>query len=145
MNASNPLLDLQSAAGPAVPARPSAALVNRDAAVRVSLKFLFEAAGFGVRAFASGRGLMASSAGRAADCFVLDHAPRAPDGLHLARRLRARGLRAPILLTTDFPCSALEVLVGAIERVILAPTIDDALIRRLLEMIETDRRLRKTT
>ena len=138
-------LDLPRQARPTAPARPSVALVNDDAAVRMSLKFLFEAAGFGVRAYTGERGLMASTPARAAECFVLDHRPRGLNGLALGRRLRKLGLGAPIVVTTGFPCAALEILAKAIDRVIVTPSIDEALIQRLLKMIDFERSLRTTT
>jgi DNA-binding NtrC family response regulator len=114
---------------------PKACVVNDDAAVLVSLKFVLKAAGFKVRAFGHGRALMASPWLRIADCFVLDHRPRSQDGLGLAKRLRALGLAAPIVLTTGFRCGVLETYAGVIENVIPASGVDEELIQRLLAMI----------
>lgn len=121
--------------------RPRACLVNDDEAVLVSLKFLFKAAGFEVRAFTSGQSLLASPWLRRADCFVLDHRPRGPDGLDLARRLRSLGLSAPIVLTTGFRCGALETVAGAGDRLIVTPRLDEDSIRDLMREIGD---LRKT-
>jgi FixJ family two-component response regulator len=127
-------------------ARPKVCLVNDDDAVLISLKFLFRASGFEVRAFANGRGLLASPALRRADCFVLDHKPRGFDGLDLARKIRSLGLSAPVVLTTGFRCGALESLVGAADRVIAAPRVDEELIERLVCGIEERRaHLRRVT
>jgi len=127
--------------------RLKACVVSDDAAVLASLKFLLKTAGFNVRVFASGRGLLASSWLRAADCFVLDHRPRDQDGLRLAKRLRTLGLVAPIVLTTGFRCGVLETYAGAVDKVIAASRIDDDLIQGLLAMIARGRGagLRKTT
>ncbi len=127
-----------------VTSRPKVSVVNDDAAVLISLRFLFQSAGFDARGYANGRSLLASPLKGAADCFVLDHKPRGPDGLDLARRLRRLGLRAPIVLTTGFRCVALETLASAAELVIAAPRVDEETIRQLVGMIE-ERRLRKTT
>jgi DNA-binding NtrC family response regulator len=127
---SDPCLPWASAA-----LRPKTCVVNDDAAVLVSLRFLFKTAGFDVRAFASGKGLLASPWLRSADCFVLDHRPRGQDGLRLAKRLRALGLVAPIVLTTGFRCGVLETYAGAVEKVIPASRVDEDLIRRLLALI----------
>lgn len=116
-------------------ARPKACVVYDDAAVLVSLKFLLQAAGFKVRAFEHGRMLLASPWLRIADCFVLDHRPRGQDGLGLAKRLRALGHVAPIVLTTGFRCGELESYAGAVENVIAASRVDEELIRRLQIMI----------
>ena len=120
-------------------ARPRVCVVNDDDAVLVSLKFLFSAAGFEVRAFANGKGLLASTALRRADCFVLDHKPRGGDGLDLARKLRSLRLSAPIVLTTGFRCIALESLAGGADQVIVTPRVDEELIQRLVRGIEEQR------
>jgi len=120
-------------------ARPRVCVVNDDDAVLVSLKFLFSAAGFEVRAFANGKGLLASTALRRADCFVLDHKPRGHDGLDLARKLRSLRLSAPIVLTTGFRCIALESLAGGADQVIVTPRVDEDLIQRLVRGIEEQR------
>ena len=120
-------------------ARPRVCAVNDDDAVLVSLKFLFGTAGFEVRAFANGRGLLASTALRRANCFVLDHKPRSRDGLELARKLRSLGLGAPIVLTTGFRCIALESLACGADQVIVTPRVDEDLIQRLVRGIEEQR------
>lgn len=120
-------------------APPKVCLVNDDDAVLVSLKFLFQSAGFVTRAYASGKSLLASALARRADCFVLDHKPRGLDGLNLARRLRNRGIGAPIVLTTGFRCGALETVVGAFDQVIATPRVDEDLIQHLLVSIEQAR------
>ncbi len=144
MTAANLLLPDPSIRLASAPLRPRACVVNDDAAVLVSLKFLFKTAGFDVRAFASGKGLLASPWLRGADCFVLDHRPRGQDGLRLAKRLRALGLAAPIVLTTGFRCGVLETYAGAVEMVIPASRVDEELIQRLLAMIAQTRGLRET-
>ena len=136
----NRISDLALYPSPAVDsARPRVCVVNDDDAVLVSLKFLFRAAGFEVRAFANGKGLLASTALRRADCFVLDHKPRGCDGLDLARKLRSLRLSAPIVLTTGFRCIALESLVNGADLVIVTPRVDEELIQVLVRGIEEQR------
>jgi two-component system response regulator FixJ len=147
MSAASPLYDLDAAPGAA---RLRLCVVNEDAAVLGSLKFVFQAAGFQVSSYPSGAQLLASSSLSGADGFVLDHRPRGVDGLDLARRLRALGLRAPILLTTGIRCGPLEAFASAVERVIPAPRVDEESLDRFVRMIEETRRrrgrgLRKTT
>jgi CheY-like chemotaxis protein len=145
MSAACPFYDTDVAPGAA---RLRLCVVNDDAAVLGSLTFVFQTAGFDVSPYASGAELLASSSLRGADGFVLDHRPRSVDGLDLARRLRALGLRAPILLTTGIRCGALETFAGAVERVIPAPRVDEESLGRFLAMIEETRaaarRLRKS-
>ena len=135
MAAANPLISDPSPRLAGAPPRPRACVVNDDAAVLVSLKFLLDTAGFEVRAFAGGKGLLSSPWLRTADCFVLDHRPRSQDGLRLAKRLRALGLAAPIVLTTGFRCGVLETYAGAVENVIAASGVDERLIQQLQLMI----------
>ena len=135
MAAANPLPLDPSVDRAVVAPRPKACVVNDDAAVLVSLKFLLKTAGFNVRAFGHGRALLASPWLRIADCFVLDHRPRSQDGLRLAKRLRALGLAAPIVLTTGFRCGVLETYAGAVENVIAASGVDEGLIQQLQLMI----------
>jgi len=139
MGASNRLRSIEGSPSEIFSERPRVCVVNDDRAVRVSLKFVFRAADFDVRAFTSGRGLIASPATRIADCFVLDHKPRGADGLQLARRLRRIGLSAPIVLTTGFRCAPFDMLASNIEAVIPAVRVDEELIQRLLVMIAAAR------
>ena len=74
---------------------------------------------------------------------MLDHRPRGVDGLELARRLRARGLRAPILLTIGIRCGVLESYASAMQRLIAAPRVDDESIAELVRMIEETRNPRE--
>jgi two-component system response regulator FixJ len=121
-----------------------ARVLNDDPAVLVSLRFLFQSAGFSARGYGSGASLLASPLTGSADCFVLDHKPRGPDGLDLARKLRQLGLRAPIVLTTGFRCAALEARAGALDQVFAAPRVDEAMIQHLTGLIPKGR-LRKST
>jgi FixJ family two-component response regulator len=137
MAAAIPHLDLAPRPqGGGLQKRPRVCVVNDDGAVLISLKFLLATAGFEVRAFASGRGLLASPAMRRAQVFVLDHRPRGPDALDLARRLRRLGLSAPIVLTTGFRCGVLETVAGAFEPIYVTPRVDEALIQDLLQRVD---------
>src|SRR5262249_19098663 len=58
------------------------------------------AAGVWVAGAAAGGGALAAAERKAPDVIVLDVAMPAPDGLAVARRLRAKGLPTPILMLT---------------------------------------------
>ena len=58
------------------------------------------AEGFEVTVAADGGGALAAAERHAPDVIVLDVAMPAPDGLAVARRMRARGLPTPILMLT---------------------------------------------
>ena len=139
MAAANRIWNEQRPPPDKVVARPRVCVVNDDRAVLGSLRFVFEAANCEVRAFTSGRGLLASPAARGADCFVLDHRPRGPDGLKLARRLRSLGYSGPIVLTTGFRCAPLETMASSVEGVIPTGSLDEELIQSLLAKISETR------
>ena len=115
--------------------KPTASVVNSDAAVLVSLDFLLKTAGFNVCAYPSAEKLLTAQCAGAAQCFILDHGPRGPNGLGLARVLRSRGLHAPVVLTTGYRCSAFEAYARGLEPVIVTQRVDEDVIRRLIVMI----------
>jgi FixJ family two-component response regulator len=147
MAATNPLLTAIAFGYGKTEPKPQLCVVHDDAAVRISLKFVFGANGFDVRGFATGDELLNWRALSEAEGFVLDHKPRGTDGIELGRRLRARGNRAPIVLTTGFRCAALETAVGSGDFLLATPGVDEELIGRLSAIIDARRhmRLRKTT
>ena len=142
MAATNPLLPSLSFGYGRTEPKPQLCVVNDDAAVRVSLKFVFGANGFDVRGFSTGEELLNWRALNAVEGFVLDHKPRGTDGLDLARRLRTKGQRAPIVLTTGFRCSAFETFAGNLDFLIAAPGVDEELIGRLGAIIDARRHMR---
>lgn len=75
------------------------AIIDDDLAVRASLQFLTEAAGFPAEVFASA-GEFLQADGHDFACLILDHHMPNMTGLQLAKKLRDDGLGIPILLIT---------------------------------------------
>jgi two-component system response regulator FixJ len=109
------------------------AVVDDDEAVRESLRFLLETAGFRVETFASAAQFLQLAAHQTLSCLLLDqHMPQLT-GLDLLRELRRRGEWLPVALMTGSPSPELARRakeLGAVE-VIEKPLADDALLRFL--------------
>jgi two-component system, LuxR family, response regulator FixJ len=78
----------------------SVSVVDDDGDVLTSLKFLLETEGFRVSTFRSGAELLNSTAGKQADCFVIDYKMSHMNGIDLAGHLRDRNQGTPIILIT---------------------------------------------
>lgn len=110
--------------------RPVVAVVDDDEAVRDSLCFLLETAGFEVVTFASAdQFLAAPSGGRT--CLLVDQNMPKLTGLELLRRLRERGCGLSVALMTGSPSPELtrraQELGAAV--VMEKPLHDDVLLR----------------
>jgi two-component system response regulator MprA len=75
-------------------------VVDDDPPLRRMLERTLAAEGFEVTVAADGGGALAAAERYAPDVIVLDVAMPAPDGLAVARRMRAKGLPTPILMLT---------------------------------------------
>lgn len=82
------------------------ALIDDDQAVRESLQFLLELTGHVVEAFASAPAFLQVEASEFA-CLITDHHMPEMTGLELIKRLRAEGVRIPVLLITADPSPAM--------------------------------------
>ncbi len=78
-------------------------VVDDDAAVRDSLRFLLEAAGFSVVTFPSAGAFLAADNSYALTCLLLDHHMPQTTGLDLLRQLRQSGRDLPVALMTGSP------------------------------------------
>lgn len=90
------------------------AVVDDDEAVLHSSQFLLELEGHTVEPFRSGGDFLNAVDGNSFDCLILDHHMPNLTGLEVARRLRTRGERLPILLmsgamTADIRSRATEI------------------------------------
>ncbi len=95
-------------------ASPRIAIVDDDAAVRESLRFLLEVSGFAVDTFASAaefqtRRPLANPGG-----IILDHHMPIVSGLELVAQLRAAGDTLPVLLITGSPSPAIAERAAAL-------------------------------
>lgn len=87
-------------------ARRVVAVVDDDAGVRESLRFLLQTAGHAVETYESGTRFLAEADPARLACLVLDHHMPRLAGLDLLARLRDRGVTTPTLLIVSTPAPA---------------------------------------
>jgi len=93
-------------------------IVDDDEAVRDSLAALIEADGWQVKAFPSGDALLAGLDVSDVACLVVDVRMPGIDGLELQKRLRERGVDAPVVIVTghgDIPLAVKAMKNGAFD------------------------------
>ena len=125
------------------PAKPTVFVVDDDAAVLGSLRFLLETDGFAVRTFRNATALLNASGAPAADCYVIDYKMPDLNGIELVGRLRKSDRDTPVILITGYPdkdIAARATAAGAND-VILKPLLDEELAKRICSAIQ-DRRER---
>ncbi len=83
--------------------KPTVYVVDDDADVLGSLRFLLETDGFNVRTFRNGAALLNAVRSTGVDCFVIDYKMPDMNGIDLAGRLRNRDIAAPVILITGYP------------------------------------------
>ena len=118
-----------TAAGADSPERPIVGVIDDDAAVRDSLKFLLEISGFRVLAYASPAEFLAGSGAEAFSCLLVDqHMPRCT-GLELLARLPERQRDVPAALITAAPSPDLRERAARMNvRQVLEKPLDEALL-----------------
>lgn len=111
-------------------------VVDDDDAVRESLVFLLQQAGYAVHAYAGGAALLdAAPAGYG--CIVSDYRMPGMDGLELQAALSAQGVRLPVIMMTahgEVPVAVRAMRAGAIdflEKPVGGQTLLDAVDRAL--------------
>jgi two-component system response regulator FixJ len=88
--------------------RPVIAVVDDDEAVRDSLRFLLQTAGFNVSSFASAQQFLAELTDEYT-CLLVDQNMPQLTGLELLRRLRKRGCSLAVALMTGSPSLELSM------------------------------------
>jgi two-component system, LuxR family, response regulator FixJ len=113
-------------------------VVDDDAGVLGSLRFLLETDGFAVRTFRSSGALLAAPRSADADCFVIDYKMPDINGIDLVGHLRDRGITAPVVLITGYPDGkiAMRAAEVGVKHVLLKPHIEESLIKRIREVIQ---------
>jgi len=121
-----------------LPAKPTIYVVDDDADVLGSLRFLLESDGFNVRTFRNGSALLTAVRSTGVDCFVIDYKMPDMNGIDLARRLRNRDMAAPIILITGYPDENISARAAAagVHDVMLKPLLEDSLVTRIRGAIE---------
>ncbi len=114
-------------------AKPAVYVVDDDADVLGSLRFLLETDGFSVRTFRNGEALLKTVRSTGVDCFVIDYKMPDMNGIELARRLRNRDIAAPVILITGYPDENISARAEAagVRHVMLKPLLEDSLITRI--------------
>lgn len=126
---------------PRASAKPTVYVVDDDAAVLGSLRFLLETEGFAVRTFRSAPALLNATIPPGADCYVIDYKMPDINGIELAWRLRQSDADRPVILITGYPDGNISVKAAAagIKHVILKPLLDENLAKCIRHAIQ-DRR-----
>jgi FixJ family two-component response regulator len=106
------------------------AVVDDDDAVRESLRFLLEAAGFPVSVYASAAEFLNTANPDEIGCLVLDQHMPQQTGLQLVTRLRGDGTDLPIALITGSPSPDLIERAKhlGVQMVLEKPLADDVLL-----------------
>jgi two-component system response regulator FixJ len=123
------------------PAKPTVYVVDDDADVLGSLRFLLETDGFDVRTFRNGAALLNVVRSTGVDCFVIDYKMPDMNGIDLAGRLRNRDIAAPVILITGYPDEGITARAAAagVRHVLLKPLLDDSLVTRIRGAIQEGR------
>ena len=116
-----------------LPPKPTVYVVDDDAAVLGSLRFLLETDGFTVRTFRNGTALLNAVHASKADCYVIDYKMPDINGIDLVGRLRKSEIDAPVILITGYPDENISTRAAAagVKDVILKPLLDENLVRRI--------------
>jgi two-component system response regulator FixJ len=122
-------------------AKSTVYVVDDDADVLGSLRFLLETDGFNVRTFRNAEALLKAVRSTGIDCFVIDYKMPDMNGIELARRLRNRDIAAPVVLITGYPDENISARAEAagVRHVLLKPLLEDSLVTRIRGVIQEDR------
>lgn len=120
------------------PTKPTVFVVDDDAAVLGSLRFLLETDGFAVRTFRNGTALLNAGDAPGADCYVIDYKMPGLNGIELADRLRQSDGETPVILITGYPDENISIRAAAagVKDVILKPLLDENLVKRIRRAIQ---------
>jgi two-component system response regulator FixJ len=122
-------------------AKPTVYVVDDDAGVLGSLRFLLETDGFEVRTFRNGASLLNAVRPTGVDCFVIDYEMPDMNGIDLAGRLRTRDIAAPVILITGYPDENISARAASagVRHVLLKPLLDESLVTRIRGAIQEAR------
>jgi len=113
--------------------KPTIYVVDDDAGVLGSLRFLLETDGFQVRTFRSGAALLNADRPTGADCLVIDYKMPDMNGIDLVGQLRRNDIAAPVILITGYPDENISTRAAAagVEHVLLKPLLEDSLVKHI--------------
>ncbi len=114
-------------------------VVDDDEAMRESLEFLLEAAGFSVRLYDSAKPFLDTLGNAPFGCVLTDIKMPGIDGIELLRRIKRSGKALPVVVMTghgDVPLAVEAMKIGAHDFV-EKPFDDDALVKSLRSALES--------
>jgi len=123
---------------------PTVYVVDDDAAVRNSLRWLIESAGFRVATYANAWEFLAGCEPESPGCLVLDVRLAGHSGLDLQEQLAADGVALPVIIITghaDVPIAVRAMRTGAFD-FIEKPFDDQVLLERVRQAVDLDIRHR---
>ena len=106
-------------------------VVDDDADVLGSLRFLLETEGYAVKTFANGAELLSSRLPGPGDCLVLDYKMEGMNGLELVREIRDRHISTPVVIITVYEGAVAKAAALGLQHVILKPHIEESLITHI--------------
>jgi two-component system response regulator FixJ len=136
------MIQIGSQQAPAISRKPTVYVVDDDAGVLGSLRFLLEADGFAVRTFRSGAAVLNAAPSSDVDCFVVDYKMPDINGIDLVGQLRKRELAAPVILITGYPDRNIadRAAAAGVKHVLRKPLLDDSLVKQIRGAIQEARR-----
>jgi two-component system, LuxR family, response regulator FixJ len=113
--------------------KPTIYVVDDDAGVLGSLRFLLETDGFEVKTFRSGMALLNAAAPDGVDCLVIDYKMPDINGIDLVGRLRDHHVAAPVILITGYPDDNISARAAAagVKHVLLKPLLGEGLVKEI--------------
>jgi two-component system, LuxR family, response regulator FixJ len=122
----------------ATPAKLTVFVVDDDADVLGSLRFLLETDGFNVRTFRNSASLLNAVHSTSADCYVIDYKMPDMNGIDLVGRLRKLDAAAPIIMITGYPDENISIRAEAagVRHVLMKPLLDESLVTHIRGAIQ---------
>ncbi|MGP1347326.1 MAG: response regulator FixJ [Phycisphaerales bacterium] len=120
------------------PGNPVVYIVDDDAAMRESLRFLVESVGLTAKAFASASDFLNSYKNESPCCAIIDVRMPGISGLDLQEQLNARSISIPVIIVTghaDVPMAVRAMKAGAFD-FIEKPFNDQVLLERIQRAID---------
>lgn len=117
-------------------------LIDDDDAVRGSLAFVLDSAGFGAKTYASAEDFLVVQSDLVAGCIVTDIRMPAMNGLELVQELRRRGSTLPVIVITghgDVPL-AVEAMKAGVTDFLEKPFDDELLLTAVRSAMNADAR-----
>jgi len=127
-----------------VATEPTVFIVDDDAAMRDSLRWLLESVGLSAETFGTAEEFLRAYAPQRPGCLVLDVRMPGMSGLSLQDTLVGRKVRLPIIIVTGYaevPTAVRALKTGAVD-FLQKPFSDDVLLERVRLAIELDREAR---